>query len=254
MNIEPIKTSRMIPPKDNLWELLQIVVPKLKENMIVAVASKIVSIGQGRTVSVDKVADKDRLIIKEADKYLPRELTPGGWVMHTIKNNLLIPTSGIDESNAKDHYILWPKEVDLWAKKICKFLKAKSKVKNLGVVIADSHSIPFRRGIVGISLAHVGFISLIDYKDKKDLFGRKLKFSQSNIPDSLAAAAVLAMGEGNEGTPVALISDLPKGVKFVQRTPQKPKQDYLNFKVPQQYDLYKPFLTSVPWKKGGSLK
>ena len=44
---------------------------------------------------------------------------------------------------------------------------------------------------------------------KKDLFGRKNRFTQSNIADALAASAVVVMGEGNEQTPVAIIRNSP---------------------------------------------
>ena len=57
--------------------------------------------------------------MKEADEYLPRKFVPGGWCMQTIKNNLLIPSAGIDESNANHNYILWPKDPAGIAKKIC---------------------------------------------------------------------------------------------------------------------------------------
>jgi F420-0:gamma-glutamyl ligase len=78
-----------------------------------------------------KFKDKDKLIIKEAEKYLPRSFVPGEWVIHTLKNNIFIPTSGIDESNANGHFILWPKNPKRSAEKIRNWLKKKYKVKIL---------------------------------------------------------------------------------------------------------------------------
>lgn len=252
MKIQTIQTRKMIPPKDDLWELLQkYLVPKLKENCIVAVTSKIISIGEGRCIPINQVVDKDRLIIQEAEKYLSRNLTPGKHLMHTIKFNALMPSAGIDVSNANGYYILSLRNPHKSSRKIWHFLKDSSGVKNLGIIITDSHSIPMRWGIMGISLSYFGFKPLVDYRHKNDLFGRKLQVSQANIPDSLAAAACLAMGEGSEQTPLAIISNLPKGVKFVSRNP-KQSQARLNFYVPAEYDLYKPIIESVPWKKGGS--
>lgn len=250
MRIQPVKIRRLIPPKDNLWEVLNKITPKIKENTIVAITSKIVSIGEGRCILIDHVKDKDKLIIGEAEKYLSRDLVPGKYLMHTIKHNLLIPTAGIDESNANGYYILYPKDPQKSVKKIWRYLIKLSGIKNLGVIITDSHSIPMRRGIVGISLAFYGFKPLIDYREKIDLFGRTLKVSQTNVPDCLAATAVLAMGEGAEQTPIALISDLPGKIKFSSRL-AKLKGDWSDFKVPLKHDLYKPFLVSVPWKRGG---
>jgi len=248
MIIHSIRTRKFLPPKDDLWELLANNVPKLKEKMIVAVTSKVVSIGEGRCIPVDNVQDKDNLIKQEADKYLPRKYAPRKWVMHTVKNNLLIPTAGIDASNAADHYILWPKNPTRSAKKIWKFLRQKSGVKNLGIIITDSHSIPLRRGIVGFSLSHWGFTPLKDYRGKQDIFGRTLKVSQTNIADSIATSAVFIMGEGDEQTPIATIKNAPF-IKFWARCPQADKS-FSSFEVPMEEDLYKVFLESVPWKKG----
>ncbi len=41
---------------------------------------------------------------------------------------------------------------------------------------------------------------------QKDIFGRVLKFSKTDIADSLATSAVLEMGEGREQQPLAVIT------------------------------------------------
>lgn len=248
MKIKPIKTRKFLPPKDNLFEVLLAYLPKLEENSVVAVASKIVSIGEGRCVEISKIKDKDKLIIQEAEKYLPREAVPGKWVMHTIKNNIFMPSAGIDESNASGFYILWPKNPELSAKMIWKFLRAKFGVKNLGVIITDSHSVPLRRGVIGISLAHCGFDPLRDYRGKEDIFGRKLVVSQANIPDGLAAAAVLMMGEGGEQTPIAVITGV-QGIRFTKWRASA-SGIHSSFFVSPKEDMYRPFLYSAKWKKG----
>lgn len=249
MRVCAIKTRRFLPPKDNLWGLLSESIKKLEEKSIVAITSKIVSIGEGRCIPKNQ-AEKDELIISEADKYIPREEAPHKWVMHTIKNNLLIASAGIDESNGAGFYILWPKNPNESAEKIWKFLRKKFKVKNLGVIITDSHCIPMRRGLVGISIANFGFVPLRDYRGKKDIFGRQLYISLTDIPDALASAAVLEMGEGNEQKPLVLISDVPY-VQFSDK-PYIPKIPHSSFVIEEKEDLFYPFLSNVAWKKGGS--
>ncbi len=106
MKIKAIKTRKFLPPKDNLWDLLS-KIKSLKENSVVAVTSKVVSISEGRCIPLAKIT-KDELAILESDKYIPRELSPNGWVLHTLKNNMLIASSGVDESNGADYFILWP--------------------------------------------------------------------------------------------------------------------------------------------------
>lgn len=253
MIFTPIKTAKFIPPKDTIEKLITPILPQLKENMIVVITSKIVSIIEGNCIPKSEVSDKDQLVIDQSEYYLPRNAVPNNWLIHTIKEGTFIPTAGIDLSNAKDYVILWPiKPLDS-AKRILKLLKQKTKIKNLGIIISDSHSIPMRRGLTGISIAHTGFNPLYDYRGKKDLFGRELEVSMSNIPDSLASSSVLQMGEGEEQTPIVLISDLPKSVKFSLKKPQSNKP-FSTFLVPMEEDLFKPFLTSVPWKKGGIKK
>lgn len=241
MIVRSIKTRKFLPPKDDLWDLLSSI-KSLKENTVLAVTSKVVSIGEGRCIPVRDFPDKDQLVVKETDKYLPREMAPHGLVMHTIKNNTLVASAGIDESNGNSFYILWPKDPFKSAKKIWQFLTKKFKVKNLGVVITDSRLVPLRRGVVGVAIGYFGFLPLRDYRGKKDLFGRKFVMETSNLPDSLATAAVLEMGEGAEQTPLAIISDIPY-IKF--------SKTFHEFKIPEEEDMFYPLLSAVKWKKGG---
>lgn len=252
MLVQTIRTRILTPPKDNLEKVLLESIKEIPENSVIAVASKIVSIGEGRCILKSEIENKDELIKSESEKYLERENTPGGYLLHTITNNILIGTAGIDESNANGYFVLWPKNPSESAKRICLFLKEKFGVKNLGVVLTDSHTIPLRRGLVGLALAYWGFEPLKDYRGEEDLFGREMKVSQTNLPDSLAATAVLNMGEGSEQTPLVLLTDVPR-INFLD-SDYKPEKEYSTFDVPLEEDLYKPFLSSVPWKKGGKQK
>lgn len=250
MIVKAIKTRKFLPPKDNLWDLLD-TIRELKENSIVAVTSKVVAIVEGRCIPFDKIT-KDDLAIKEADKYIPRELSPSGHILHTIKNNMLVASSGVDESNGANFYTLWPKDPQRSAKKIWEFLRKKFKVKNLGVVITDSRLIPLRRGVVGIAIGFFGFKPLRDYRQTKDIFGREFKMETSDLPDSLATAAVLEMGEGAETQPIAIITDIPY-IEFIDKD-FRPKSADDAFEIPEKEDMFYPFLSSVKWKKGGGGK
>lgn len=250
MIVKAIKTRKFLPPKDNLWDLL-LAIKSLKENSVVAVTSKVVSIGEGRCILISQI-DKDELIIKESDKYLPRDLVPNKWTMYTLKNNMLVAAAGIDESNAAGYYVLWPKNPETSAKKIWQFLKKKFQLKNLGVIITDSKVNPLRRGVVGLAISYFGFKPLKDYRGMKDLFGRKFEMETTDIPDSLATAAVLEMGEGSEQQPLAIITDIPY-IEFISGK-YYPKNADSSFEIAEKEDLYYPFLSSVPWKKGGSGK
>lgn len=250
MKVQAVKTRKFLPPKDNLWDLLS-TIKSLKENSIVAVTSKVVAIGEGACIEISKIK-KDELIIREADKYLSREEAPGDLVMHTIKNNMLVASSGVDESNGNGFYILWPKDPFESAKKIWEFLRSKFKIKDIGVIITDSRLTPLRQGVVGYSIGHFGFKPIKDYRGTIDLFGRKFEMETSNIPDSLASAIVLEMGEGRESQPLAVITDIPY-IEFIE-SDFKPKDGDYGLDIDEKKDIFYPFLSSVNWKKGGSGK
>ncbi|MBI1866448.1 MAG: coenzyme F420-0:L-glutamate ligase [Candidatus Staskawiczbacteria bacterium] len=248
MKVKSIKSRVFLPPKDDLFSLIKesFYGLKLKDKSIIVITSKIVAIWQGRCVRMDSVKRKDDLIKKEADFYIDRDKVPQGYVILTLKNNILIPTSGIDESNAKGHYILWPDNPNFAAKQIYQFVKKTYKLRKFGIIISDSHCTPLKNGVMGIAIGYYGFYPLRDYRGKKDIFGRKMKISQTNIADSVAAAAVLAMGEGKEQTPIAIVEDINL-VKFGQFN--KLSSDPLI--IGKNQDIYAPLINSDKWKKGG---
>jgi len=247
MIIKAVKTRALVPPQDDLLSVIKESVFEIKEGSIIVVTSKVVSIWQGKCIKIDDKIEKDSLIKKEADFYIDRKKVSSDYdVMLTIKNNILIPTSGIDESNANGYYILWPEKSFADAKEIYDFIKKEYKLEKLGVIISDSHTTPLRTGIMGIGLAYYGFNPLRDYRGKKDIFGRELKMSQTNIVDSLAAAAVYEMGEGSEQTPLAIIEDAGE-IEFTEK--DFSKKDPLEISINE--DIYSPLLKAVKWKKGG---
>ena len=245
MNITALKTNRIDsdnPP--NLLSILQRYLQSFKEQSILAITSKIVAICEGRVIKIGQI-DKLDLIHKEAEFYLRPDHQY--HISLTIKNNLLVPTAGIDESNGNGYYILWPKNPQKTANTVRSYLQNRFNLHKVGVVITDSKTTPLRWGTTGTALAHSGFAPLNNYIGTKDIFGRKLKVTYANIMDALAAGAVLVMGEGNEQTPLAVIQDVPF-VKFQNRNPTN--KELNNLKIDLKDDLYGSLLTSVPWKKG----
>ena len=247
MLIRAIKTRVLIPPKDDLFSAIKESFSnlKLKEKSIFIITSKVVSIWQGRCVLKTEIQDKDQLIAKEADFYLDRKQIPNEYVMLTIKNNVLLPTAGIDESNANEYYILLPKDPYKTAKQIHIFIQKEFNLKELGVIITDSRCTPLRRGTTGVALSYYGFNPLRDYRKKHDLFGREYKISLLNIADSLAATGVLAIGEGSEQTPIAIIDNI-NNFKFGNFELSKDS----SFNMDLENDIYAPLLKGVKWKKG----
>jgi len=248
MKITAIKTKKITFAQHSTLDFLEKSLAKFKhrERIIIAVTSKVVSICEGSLVKIGDVDKKD-LIKKEAEYILPMKRSRYDITL-TIKDDVLIPTAGIDESNGDGYYILWPKDSQKTANEIRRRLSKQLRIKNLGVIITDSKTTPLRRGTSGVAIAHSGFAALKNYIGKKDIFGRELKETKANVMDALAVAAVLAMGEGNEQTPLAVIENVPF-VEFRKNNPSK--TELKDLKISLKDDLYAPLLTSVKWQKGG---
>lgn len=233
MEIIAIKTRIVKIPKDNIFDLFENL--SIKDKDIILVTSKIISIHQGRCIPIDSV-NKDELIKKEADYYISRDKVPGKAAVLTIKNSTLLASAGIDENKNEGCYILLPQQPENMARDICLYLKKKFSLKNLAVVITDSHTMPLRPGVVGIS---IGFFGLEPYKKYIDKNGDEIVASKVNIIDSLASAAVLAMGEYDEQTPLAIIRNASQ-VSFT--TKETYKDTYLSIKKDIYYPLLKNFI------------
>lgn len=190
-----------------------------------------------------KKKQKEALIKQQADAWLDlsaaqKKKFPFASFL-TIKNHALIPAAGIDESNGSDDfYILYPENCFQTALDIWHYLRNKHTLHHAGILITDSHTTPLRRGVTGIGLAWCGFEAVYDYRGKPDCFGRPLQISQTNTLDALAASAVYVMGEGNEQTPLAVLSDIPRLV-FQDRPPSSDEKAGMAF--PLEQDIYAPF-------------
>ncbi len=249
MKVNPIKTEKIVPGKHtDILSVIDNYLHYVPEKSVVAITSKIVSICEGRFLDMDG-ADKDEIIIGEAEMYVPRSDNSHNMLL-TIIGGAMNFSSGVDESNSDGKFILWPKNPQLSANTIREHLVTKHGLSYVGVIITDTASVPMRWGQRGVFvLAHSGFAALNKYVGKKDIFGRVMNFTSSAVADALGTTATLVMGEGNEQTPIATIEDLP----FVEFQGRNPTEDELEkIKMTMKNDLYSDLLLSLSWKKGGS--
>ena len=220
----------------------------LKEGDVVALSSKVVSIAEGRTVPIEG-NDKEKLMKREAQWYYKASKSSKYRRYFTIAGGAMIGSAGIDESNGGGYFILYPKDAFKSARALRARLRKEYKIKELGVVITDSTSLPMRRGAIGFALSWDGIDPLKDYKGTPDIFGRLIRVEMANIVDGLAVTAVLAMGEGSEQTPIAVISDA-KNISFKNRS----KADKEQLIVAPDDDVFAPLIWRKGWKKGGGGK
>ena len=247
MKVTAYKTKKIIPG-DKLFKILDECLPKLEEKDVVVITSKIIAICQGRVVKNDGKISKHYLMIKEADYYLPEEYVNYGIYM-TIKNNFVVASAGIDESNGGGYFILWPENLQQTTNEIWQYLRKKHKIDNLGIVVSDSKIIPMRKGTSGVGLAWCGFEPLRNYIGAPDIFGHNLRVTKASVVDGVAASAVLNMGEGKEQTPLAVVSEI-SNINFVGRIPNS--EELKEMSISKDEDVYGKIFSSVKWIKGGS--
>ena len=231
MNIQPIKT-KVFKEGDDIVAFIVQYVKKLPENSVLVVTSKIVALAEGRTVVYKNDKQKVSLIKQESTLAIKTKYT---WL--TIKDGTVMASAGIDESNADGKLILLPKNSFDSADSIRKALMKKFKVKKLGVLITDSRLFPLRAGVVGVALGYSGFSGVKNYIGTKDIFGRVLKMSKTDIADSLATSAVLCMGEGREQQPLALITGAP--IDFISTVNRN------ELYIDPKEDLYQPLFEKI---------
>lgn len=235
MKVKAIKT-RIFKENEDLVQFIFTYFKKIPENSVIVITSKIVALSEGRTVEIDPSLSFEEMhsrVIKQESDYVLR--TKYTWL--TIKDNMVMASAGIDESNADGKIILLPKDSFKSASIVRKMLQKKYGVKNLGVLITDSRLFPLRAGIVGAAIGYAGFKGVKDYRGTGDIFGRILKLSRTDIADSLATAAVFCMGEGKEQQPLALITDAP--IVFIEKVNKK------ELYIDPREDLYQPLFEKI---------
>jgi coenzyme F420-0:L-glutamate ligase/coenzyme F420-1:gamma-L-glutamate ligase len=188
----------------------------LQSGDVFAVAQKIVSKAEGRSIALASVqpsaaarelaaqTGKDarlvELILSES-QYVVRARPNLIIVKHRL--GFVMANAGIDQSNigVDGHALLLPRDPDGSAAALAARL-------GLPVVITDSFGRAWRRGTVGVAIGAAGLPALRDLRGQPDLFGRTLMVSITGFADEIAAAAGLVMGQGAEGQPAVLVRGL----------------------------------------------
>ena len=180
----------------------------IKEKDVVVIASKAISYSEGLLVKTDDIKG---LVKKEADAVLDE-----GEMVITMKNKILIPNAGIDNSNTPEgEVILWPKDPFGSARDIREKLKSKFGLNEIGILITDSHCQPLRSGTTGIAIGWAGFYGVKDERGSKDLFGKEMTYTQIAVADDLASAANVLMGETDASVPFVIVRESP--VRFTEK-------------------------------------
>jgi coenzyme F420-0:L-glutamate ligase/coenzyme F420-1:gamma-L-glutamate ligase len=187
---------------------------------VIAVTQKIVSKAEGRLRRLADVrpsagannlaaeTNKDprvvELLLQESREILRKRRD---IIIAEHRTGLILANAGIDRSNlsgADEYVLLLPENPDASAAAIREALTREFGAAP-GVIVTDSVGRPWRLGTVGLAIGSAGVPVVKDLRGTRDLYGRALQVSETAPADSLAAAAVLVMGEAAEATPAVLI-------------------------------------------------
>jgi F420-0:gamma-glutamyl ligase len=241
-------TTPLVKPGENLQQFLVKNITKLPEKSFVVITSKIISFAQNRLVPIDKnkPEQKHELARQEADLYLEPNQSKYD-LMLTIKHSILAVNAGIDQSNSDGNFVLWPLNLQATINELWQFLRQQFKVKQLGVIVTDSKTMPLRWGVTGTAIASCGFAVLINKIGQEDLFGKKLEMTQVNVAEAVGIAAAFEMGEGAERRPLAVVTEVDQPVVWQDRPPTE--KELAALVIDPADDVYAPALMQVQWRK-----
>lgn len=250
VQILPLTGLPLIEPGDDLPYLLVERAGRLgwgfRDGDVLVVGQKAVSKSEGRVVSLTYVRPSKRaqaiakktgrkpefvqIVLNDTEKVVRQDKMA---LIVTTKNGWTCLNAGVDKSNVKGdlNYALLPRVPDASARKIRNRIRRLTG-RNIGVIVTDTHSRPFRLGMVEETIGIAGMKPLADYRGQRDLFGYRLKFKRVAVSDEIAAAAELVMGQGREKTPAAII----RGLKRIQFQDSAKSSDLTG---PANEDLFK---------------
>jgi coenzyme F420-0:L-glutamate ligase/coenzyme F420-1:gamma-L-glutamate ligase len=227
VTIRPLPNIGEINRGDNLGEILGRAIRQLdiaiSSKHVIVVAQKIVSKAEGRLVFLDDIQPSPRALelaaVTGKDAALVEMvLQESVAVLRALPNVLIVrhrlgyvvANAGIDQSNVnggsgRPTCLLLPCDPAASAAAIRAELNNHAGCSP-AVIVSDSFGRPWRRGVVNVALGSAGLNSLVNLRGKADLYGRPLYVTEVALADALAAAAGIAMGEADEGTPAVIIA------------------------------------------------
>lgn len=208
IEIIPVPINKEIEKDDKLADLILKAAPKIQDNDIFVISQKIISKNEGRIVFLDTVIpsllavgiaseyQKDPRVVEAILSETKRIIRmKNGIIIAETKNGHVCANAGVDESNVVNGFAtLLPKNPDESAEKLRNEISNKTG-KKVAVLISDTFGRAFRMGQTDAAIGVSGINPLLDYRGKKDTFGKELKVTNIALADELCAAAELAKGK-----------------------------------------------------------
>ena len=179
----------------------------LRDGDVVCVASKVVSLAEGRTVVLppgDPRAARQALARSEAAVVV----ADAPWVVITrTPHGFVAANGGIDASNvAAGTALLLPKDPDNSAAELRSALHEATGCA-VGVIVTDTFGRAWRHGQTDVALGVAGVPAIRDERGSQDLDGQPLEVTEAAIADEVAGAADLVRRK-DSGAPFVLLRGL----------------------------------------------
>jgi coenzyme F420-0:L-glutamate ligase len=224
IHIYPVKTGIINVGTNIIDTIIESIPLKLRDKDILVISSKPILIALGYTVKRSQI-ECDDISRRISKRYNIPPHVVRAILSHSIRlyggtegfllsevDGILLPNAGIDNKNCKDRdsMVLPPIKLKNMAKRFYTEILNKFGVR-VPIIISDSTIFPLRRGTRAVAIYVYGFKPIKNYIGKKDLFGRKIKYTTLSLADEIASAAHLLIGEGEERTPAAVV----RGVEII---------------------------------------
>lgn len=219
MELVPVPGIPEVTPGDDIGRLVAERVD-LDRDEIVTVASTIVSKAEGRGVPLSDFEPSGRarsmatrlseLSGEEKDPRFAQAvleestecLMEAPFLLTRTRFGHIGVNAGIDRSNTGGaEVLLLPENPQESAATIREQLPEKNPV-----IVTDTCGRPFRHGQVGVAIGWDGLPAHRDWRGTVDRDGHELEVTVEALVDEIAAASNLVAGEGDDGTPVVVVS------------------------------------------------
>jgi coenzyme F420-0:L-glutamate ligase len=209
---------------------------RLKNHDILVVASKVVSIAEGRVVDLNTVEPSQKAFdihaqvprkAPEIIELMLRETAGGGYLRieppdfigGVLPNGLDLTSAGVDKLG-DDKAVLLPKDADASAREIGLTIQRNLDV-DVGVIISDSEGRADRKGASAVAIGSYGVPPLRITPQE----GEGQRDSEETIVDMVVAGAAILMGQRGTGRPVVVVSGLeytnsPSGLSDILYKPE----------------------------------
>ena len=219
----------------------------IEDGDVIVAAQKIFSKAEGRVVSLRNVVPSNEArelakAIGKSARFVELVLREAKSILKASREVLLVEdqrglvciNAGIDKSNVKGggNFALLPSDPDESAESCRRRIKELTG-KNVGLIVCDTYSRPFRRGQVNFAIGVAGVKIFKDYRGQSDLFGQILRVKNVAIADEIAAAAELLMGQAAEARPVVIFKGLCDVVDFCE------KCEAADLQISREQDLFR---------------